>query len=111
MSIEQRITLLGGLKKRGTWTSPDTLTAISFIGGANLDFSEATIPPSGVTITKMSLAGGVKIVVPPNVQVETGGFTLFGGTSIDRPSTTPHTGPTIRVRAYGIFGGVEVREA
>jgi predicted membrane protein len=107
-STLRRISLIGGFGQKGDWQVPDNLVAISGIGGVNLDLTEATLPHV-LTITKISLVGGVSLRVPADVRVEVEGFTLIGG--IGRlPAAQPSDEPrTVRVRAYGIVGGVSIK--
>ncbi|MBP2706092.1 hypothetical protein JOL79_19985 [Microbispora sp. RL4-1S] len=103
-----QISLLGGHKQRGGGTAADTVVVTS-IGGADVDLTGAELAPQ-TTLTKISLIGGVKLQVPADANVEIESFHLFGGRRI-QPSTPSPSAPVVRVRAYGIFGGVKVSRA
>jgi hypothetical protein len=105
------IALLGGLRQQGAFATGPSTTHVSLIGGVNLDLSAAQLPPEGLTITKVSLIGGVSLIVPAGVRVESSGFALFGGRDIEADSAAPATGPVVRVRHFGLAGGVKVRRA
>jgi hypothetical protein len=111
MAQNTSVALMGGMRKHGQLTLGTTLTHATLIGGMDLDLSEARIPPSGVTITKVSLIGGVSLVVRPDVRVEVSGFTLLGGKDVERRPDLPPDAPVVRMRAYGLVGGVRVRVA
>jgi hypothetical protein len=58
-----------------------------------------------VTLTEVSLVGGVRIWVPAGIRVEVSGFRLIGGTRFyGRPEPRPGA-PTVHVRAFGLVGG------
>jgi hypothetical protein len=99
---------LGGLRDAPT-TAPDTYTIAALIGGANLDLSGATLPPGGATITKVSLVGGVALRVPTGCRVQVSGLTLIGRKRLEQTRGATD-GPLVRVRAFGLFGGVHVED-
>jgi len=63
----------------------------------------------GTQITKVSLVGGVHVVVPPDVRVEVSGFSPIGGRDVERVREVPANAPVIRPRAFGLIGGLRVR--
>ncbi|MGI5158601.1 hypothetical protein [Microbispora sp. CA-102843] len=100
------ISLLGGLKRRERGRMPADTVVLTPVGGADLDLSEAEIGQV-TTVTKISIAGGVRLRVPADITVEVEGFNLFGGRRVE-PGTPDPSGRVIRVRNYGLFGGVSV---
>ncbi|MBP0450459.1 MULTISPECIES: hypothetical protein [unclassified Kitasatospora] len=114
-SIEQdrdrtdlRVSIIGGHKLAGATVHERTVTA-SLIGGADIDLTDVDLPDGAeLRITKLSLIGGVHLTVRPNVRVQVGGLRL-GGVSDDGP--TEPGGPTVRVDAWGLLGGVRVDRA
>ena len=102
--------LLGGMKRAGGWEVPADTVAISLVGGVNLDLADAEIGTPEVTITKVSPVGGVRLVVPRQMNVVVTGFNLFGGTHVE-PGVSAAGAPTLRINAFGIFGGVDVRRS
>ncbi len=100
-----RVSLVGGHRLGGAAIHERTVTA-SLVGGADIDLTELDIPDDAeLRITKLSLVGGVTLRVRPNVRVTVGGIRL-GGVSDDGP--TEPGGPTVRVDAWGLVGGVHV---
>ena len=57
---EWHVTPLGGMRRSGAWRVPATTTAITLIGGADLDLRAAELDAPVVTITKVSLIGGTR---------------------------------------------------
>jgi hypothetical protein len=79
------------------------------MGGADLDLRRARFAEPELTINVVSIMGGANIVVPERVEVELTGFVLMGGKSY-RPGKEPSPpgAPVVRVRAFGLMGGVSV---
>ena len=102
---------MGGMRREGAFALDPATTLVSAIGGLDLDLRAATLPPGGATVTKVSLIGGVSVVVPAGVRVEVSGLTVIGGRDIERDAATPPGAPVLRVRAFGLVGGVRVRVA
>jgi Cell wall-active antibiotics response LiaF, C-terminal len=100
---------LGGLRLRGPVALGPRMMRVTLVGGMDLDLREAALPPGGVTIVKVSLVGGVKVVVPPGVRVDVRGVTLIGGRDVERLAGTPPDAPLLRLRVFGVVGGVRVR--
>ncbi|WP_030270393.1 hypothetical protein [Streptomyces sp. NRRL B-24484] len=100
-----RVSIIGGHRMGGAVIQERTLT-VSLVGGADIDLTDVDIPDGAeIRITKLSLVGGVKLRVRPNVRVKVGGIRL-GGVSDEGPSEPG--GPTVRVDAWGLVGGVRV---
>lgn len=113
-SVRERglqIAVLGGSERRGTWTPPRRLLTVAVMGGAGLDLREAALSPGVTEITVVALMGGVEIVVPPGLGVQTHGFGLMGGfEAIDQASDDPTPdAPLVRIRGLACMGGVEVK--
>ena len=105
--------LMSGVVRRGTWTVPSRMRAIACMGGVGLDLREATLTAPVTDIYVFALMGGVEIIVPPNVRLESDGFAIMGGFEDqlkEPPSGDPNV-PVIRVHGLAIMGGVEARVA
>jgi len=103
------ISLLGGLKRAGHWRMSREITSVSVIGGMKLDLREAEFAAPEITLTKVLLVGGARLIVPPGVRVEVTNFSLIGGRHIDADERLSSNAPTLHVRAFGVIGGVRVR--
>lgn len=102
--------LLGGMERAGHWQVPADTVAVSLVGGVDLDLTDAEIGTPEVTVTKVSLVGGVRMVVPRQMNVVVTGFNLVGGTHVE-PGVSADGAPTLRINAFGIFGGVDVQRS
>lgn len=99
---------IGGLTVRGPWRMDRHVVVASIIGGADLDLSQAELAAPEVTLTQVSILGGVRITVPPGVRVDRSGFNLIGGTRIGGGPQPGPGAPTIHIRAFSLLGGVEI---
>jgi hypothetical protein len=104
------IAVMGGCTRRGRWRPAPRSIAIAFMGGVDLDLREATIEEDELVITAIAVMGGVDVIVPDGVDVDLGGFALMGG-NYHRPGQAPVRArtPTVRVRAFSLMGGVDVK--
>lgn len=100
---------LGGFTRRGRWRVAPRTVVVTLLGGADLDLRDAEVAGPEATFTKFSLIGGTKITVPPSVRVEVSGFSLLGGQDVDVTQATEPDAPVLRVKAFSVIGGIEVR--
>lgn len=99
---------IGGLRRSGQWRMPAKTVSVTLLGGVSMDLGEAELDAPEVTLTKISLVGGVSLRVPPGVRLEVSGFSLLGGHSLDIDDA-PAGSPTVRIRHFGLIGGVSAR--
>ena len=81
---------------------------VSLIGGADPDLSQAQLAAPQVTVTKVSLLGGVSVGVPPGIRVDASGFSLIGGTGVDAGPEPGPGAPAVRIRAFSLLGGTRI---
>jgi hypothetical protein len=100
---------MGGQERAGSWIVPRQLKVIAVMGGAELDLREARFGPGVSEIEIFVLMGGVSIIVPPGVRVESLGAAFMGGFEMkagDATALSP-ANPVLRVSGLAIMGGVE----
>jgi hypothetical protein len=102
------VSLMGGIKRRGAWRMSEHMVVVTLVGGVNADLSQAQFDTTEPILTKVSLVGGVSLVAPHDVDIEDGGFRLFGGSKVEPARRTGPATRTLRVRNYGLLGGVRV---
>jgi hypothetical protein len=105
--------IMGGGDHAGRWRIASRCTVINVMGGADLDLTNAVVEGSETEIQVFSLMGGSNIVVPDGVHVELSGFAFMGGNDLKlkgRPEPPPGA-PTVRVRAYSVMGGTDVKRS
>jgi len=105
------IAVLGGSRRRGRWTPARVTHSVAVMGGVELDFREALLPPGVTEIRAYSVMGGVEIIVPPGLIVESHGIGIMGGfehagDDFDRPGPTA---PVLRISGIALMGGVDIK--
>ena len=105
-----QIAVLSGNDRKGAWTPARQFTTIAIMGGAGLDLREARFGPGITEIRVVAIMGGVEVIVPPGLAVQTRGFGIMGGfDGIDQPSADPDPeAPIVIIKGIAIMGGVEV---
>jgi hypothetical protein len=102
--------ILGGGNRKGRWHVARRTTVVNVMGGADLDLRDALVDGAEIEIVVLSLMGGSDIVVPEGVAVDLGGFAVMGGNDLKATGPRPRRGaPVVRVRAYSVMGGTDVR--
>lgn len=112
-SVQERdfmVAVMGGTERGGNWIPARHTTVLSVMGGAELDFRDATFTTREITVTLFSIMGGASIIVPPGVRVESNGVAIMGGWGkpLDSAPIDP-AAPTIRINGLVMMGGVDVR--
>lgn len=106
-----QVAILSGSERKGSWVPARRMHSLAFMGGAGLDFREARFGPGVTEVTILAVMGGVDVIVPPGITVETHGMGIMGG--FDSYSQTVDSddpmAPVLKIRGLAIMGGVEVR--
>jgi hypothetical protein len=102
------VSVMGG-NERAEDVAHDETMIVDFMGGSDLDLRAASFPDGEATVTAIAVMGGSTIWVPEGARVELSGFALMGGNSNSVPSSTSGSGPLIRVKAWALMGGIDVR--
>src|SRR5712692_7800830 len=102
------VALLGHVTRRGRLRLRRWTFAAGALGDLDFDLREATIDLPRTAVTVLVAFGNVDVYVPEGVNVDVGGFTIFGhrrewGRDAARPEA-----PAVHVRALGCFGTVDV---
>lgn len=102
--------IMGGAEKKGVWTPARQTYVVALMGGVELDFREARMPPGVTEVLVFAVMGGAEVIVPPGVHVDMNGFALMGGfgqSGYAPPPTDPNA-PILRIGGFALMGGVEV---
>ncbi len=105
------VALMGGAARSGRWAPARTNYAVACMGGVELDFREAVMPPGVTELQVFAVMGGVEILVPPGMRVESHGFALMG--AFEHVEDVPDApddpdAPLLRITGVGLMGGVDV---
>jgi hypothetical protein len=104
------LAVMGGVERKGAWIPPRRMTVATVMGGAELDFRDATFGAELTDVWVVTIMGGVEIIVPPGVRTEVKGLPIMGGFGSSAPSAgLPPGAPTIRIRGLALMGGLEVK--
>jgi hypothetical protein len=100
---------MGGHVRKGSWIVPRHLKIVAVMGGVELDLRQAVLGAGVTEIEAISVMGGVSIIVPPGVRVETMGVAIMGGfdASAGDASAIEPEQPVIRLSGIAVMGGVE----
>lgn len=104
--------IMAGTKRAGRWVPPESMMAVAIMGGVELDFRDAVLREGAVVdINCFAFWGGIEIIVPPDIHVDTHGFALMGGfdQTAEVESDPPAGAPTIRVNGFAMMAGVDVK--
>lgn len=103
------LSIFGGIDRKGRWRSAKTHWVISIFGGSDLDFRDASIDGAKANVFIFDMFGGADLYVPEGVDVDFSGFGIFGGSDDHGRDLPPRPGaPSLRVRAFSLFGGTDV---
>jgi hypothetical protein len=101
--------VFSGIEKKGVWRPSRNTKIVAAMGGVDLDFTHAQMPPGVTEINIFAMMGGVEIVVPPGINVDAHGFAFMGGFE-DRCHNREIPGaPTLKIRGFAFLGGIEIR--
>ena len=104
------IAIMGGAERRGNWRPGQKNIVLGLMGGAMLDFRDVPLPPGVTEVFIFACMGGVEIIVPPDLAVESHGFALMGGFGHHSDGPPPRgDGPVLRVHGFALMGGVEIQ--
>jgi predicted membrane protein len=81
------------------------------MGGVELDFRDARLPPGETHVVAVAVMGGVEIIVPPGLAVTVRGLGILGG--VDQEEHAPgEIGPNtahLKVTALACMGGIGIK--
>lgn len=105
------VAVMGGTGRKGRWQPARKNFAVAICGGAEIDFREAVMPPGVTELQVYTMWGGVEVVVPPGMNVESHGIALMGGFEhvADSHQTPDPNAPTLRITGVALMAGVDVQ--
>jgi hypothetical protein len=105
------VAIFGGAVRKGRWRVPPASKVVTVFGGADLDLRDAILPGREITITAVSVFGGMSITVPPEMRVVDSGVAVFGGRDVssETPESESPDAPVLRIQGACVFGGISVK--
>jgi hypothetical protein len=105
------IAIMSGSERKGVWTVPPTFNAVAFMGGVEIDLTDARFEDAETTIQAFTLMGGIEIYVPDDVTIQVNGSGFMGAFEnkvADQFQPRPGA-PLVRITGLAVMGGVEVK--
>ena len=103
------LSLFGDNKRSGRWEPGEQTVGVTFFGDTKLDVRE--LERDSVDILAFSVFGDVTIVVPPDAQVDAGGFAVFGDFSDRIEPGAGSSAMRVRVRRFSLSGDLRLRSS
>ncbi len=106
----QSLSIFGGVKKVVTSKNFKGGEIFCFMGGAEINLSQADI--NGTVILEITQAfGGTKLVVPPHWDVRQEAIAIFAGIEDKRPHQMGNFDPNkvLIIKGTTVFGGIEIK--
>jgi hypothetical protein len=111
MSVEtETITaVMGGAVRKGEWEPAELVQVISIMGGVELDFRDAVMLEGVTELEIRVIMGGVEVIVPDDIDVETEGMGVMGGFEHFRHTSGDPNAPLLRITGFALMGGVDIK--
>ena len=100
--------MFASVERKGRWRLPRFAGLFVAFGDADIDLRTAEIGGPVVTITAFLLFGNADFYAPTGVDVDLGGFTVFGHRREHGVDDLSPDAPLVRVRVYSLFGTSDV---
>lgn len=105
------LAIMTAVERKGVWRVPDQMTALSVMGGVDIDLRQAVFTGRETVINANAVMGAVDIYVNANTCVIIEGHGIMGAFEQARDKVEPtydaHS-PVVRVRGIALMGAVTV---
>ena len=103
------VAVMGGVDKRGQWQPAQKTWCYALMGGVNLDYRDALLPPGVTEVTIIAVMGGADIIVPPELRVDCDGIAVMGGFDhFDENYPRDPSAPVLKINGLALMGGVSI---
>ena len=103
------LAIMSGFERRGRWNVPKKLTMFALLGGGVVDLRYADFTAPDVEIRTYSIFGGQTILLPPEVNVDVGGFAVMGSFDQRVEGRGTPGAPRVHIRGFSLWGAVGVK--
>ncbi|EFE74853.1 conserved hypothetical protein [Streptomyces filamentosus NRRL 15998] len=102
--------LWGGFERKGRWTVGRLFTAFAMWGGGDIDLREANFEDREIVIRCFAIMGGIRVVAPPELNVEVKGIGIMGGfgEGANEGGEISPDSPRVQITGFALMGGVGV---
>lgn len=107
--VEWMFNIMGGSNRRGEWDVPKEIRMINFMGGSDLDFTDAKFTHRVTKLKIYCVMGGTNIFVPDGIRVKSKVFSFMGGFDDRAPSSNSPNAPTLIIEGIMFMGGADVK--
>ena len=107
--VERVVAIFGSKHRRGRWPVLARLEARAMFGECKLELQSANLHSRVTVLDVKATFGSVEIVVPPRVEVQMTGSSIFGSRSCEIDRDPPPGAPIVEVRGRAMFGEIRVR--
>ncbi len=104
---------IGHVSRGGRWALPRSFRAVAWMGGVDIDLTDAELPPGGAELELLAVLGVITVRIPAGLAVELVGDAL---TWSAEPGWAPARGTSgqlgraaVRIRGRALLGKVHVR--
>lgn len=102
---------MDGADFQSTTTQFEEGRATAFMGGIELDLTDAGLTP-GAYLTLRAVMGGIDVIVPAHWRVEVMGRSVMGGVAnVTDPDSPSGDAPLLLIDALAVMGGIEIHQA
>ena len=108
-SGQNAFAVMSGFRRDGLWVVPRYYSVFVFMGGGELDLTQARFSEAEATIQVVAFMGGVEIIVPDDITVRVTGFGFMGAFEHKGAHEGPPGSPILTVTGFAFMGGVDVR--
>jgi class 3 adenylate cyclase len=101
--------VFGHTQRTGKLRLPRFSFALVVFGDTDLDLRRAEMSGPAASVVALVLFGNIDVYVPEGVEVDLGGFSIFGHQREWGRDVEPHPGsPVLRVKVFSLFGTSDV---
>ncbi|MGZ8378931.1 MAG: hypothetical protein ACXW0Z_17005 [Gemmatirosa sp.] len=109
-SFGRAMAAIGHVVRRGRWRLPPRFRAVAWMGGVDVDLTEATIPRGGAALELLAVLGVITLRVPDDLSVALVGDALtWSAEAGARPWVTGADEARLRITGRAVLGKVHLR--
>lgn len=105
------VAVMSNTRRDADWILPRLFRIFAFWGNVELDLTQALVAEGASHIEISCIMASVKIIVPPDLRVESDVDAVMGSAEIQRAiaSTTSPDAPTVRISGSAFMGSIEIK--